>query len=89
MLDQLSIAEASSARPLFDRLDDHLIIQAVLDGTSPGSVYVDDRRHPTAAFVSSAEGHYLAGSPGNRAFNRRSRRHLCAIPGFQRSRLAL
>jgi RimJ/RimL family protein N-acetyltransferase len=76
MLDQLSIAEMSSARPLFAGMDDHLIIQAVLDGTSPGSVYVDDRRHPTAAFVSSAEGHYLAGSPGNRAFNDALRRML-------------
>ena len=76
MLEQLSIAEMPIARPLLDGLDDHLILQAVLDGTSPGRVYVDDRRHPTAAFVDSAEGRYLAGSSGNRAFNDALRRML-------------
>jgi GNAT superfamily N-acetyltransferase len=69
MLDLLSIAEVAVARPLFAELGDHLIVQAVLDGTSPGQVYVDDRRRPAVAFISSAEGHYLAGSPDHRAFN--------------------
>ena len=76
MLEQLSLAEMSIARPLLDGLDDHLIIQAVLDGTSPGNIYVDDRRHPRAVFVDSAEGRYLGGSPGNRAFNDALRRML-------------
>ncbi len=74
MFDQLSIAEMAIARPLYADLGDHLIIQAVLDGTSPGQVYVDDRQRPAIAFISSAEGHYLVGSTDNLAVQRRPAR---------------
>jgi len=36
---------------------------AVIDGTSPGQVWVDDAATPVAALVDTPEGHYLLGSP--------------------------
>ena len=43
-------------------------IGAVIDGSSPGRVYVDEVVEPTAALVWTPEGHYMAGDEGNRAF---------------------
>ena len=58
------------ARPLFTGLSGwNLIIDAVIEGTSPGKVFVDDLNNPRSVFLSSAEGYYLAGNAHNVAFN--------------------
>src|SRR5262245_14512319 len=69
MLVQLAPAELTGLRSLFAGLEHQLIIQAVLDGTSPGTVYGNDRQQPNALFMRSAEGHILVGDPTDTAFN--------------------
>ncbi|MEM7245044.1 MAG: GNAT family N-acetyltransferase [Acidobacteriota bacterium] len=52
------------ARDLFGELVDlHLSLDAVLHDKAPGEVRVDHPAQPSVAFVSSAEGQYLAGDP--------------------------
>ena len=65
---QLSSHEFEVVRPLFYDLKEHLIIQAVIDGSSPGKIYVDDNVNPTAAFLCSVEGYFLVGDPNNKTF---------------------
>ena len=65
---QLSIHEFEVVRLLFHGLKEHLIIQAVIDGSSPGKIYVDDNESPTAAFLCSVEGYFLVGDPRNKVF---------------------
>jgi RimJ/RimL family protein N-acetyltransferase len=47
-------------RPLFAKLDYHLSIAAVIEGTMPGRILADDAAEPGAALISSPEGSYLA-----------------------------
>lgn len=52
------------AQPLFAPFDSyHLCAQAVLEGTLPGQVWVDNLSHPRVGFLSGSEGQYLAGDP--------------------------
>jgi RimJ/RimL family protein N-acetyltransferase len=67
---ELDRADYDKARLLFEPLAYHLTSAAVLDGNSPGKVFVDDPACPQTAFMFSPEGCYLAGDPGNDAFNR-------------------
>lgn len=55
--------------PLFRPLRWHLASAAVIDGNSPGRVFVDDPARPRTAFMLSPEGCYLAGDLDNGAFN--------------------
>jgi RimJ/RimL family protein N-acetyltransferase len=56
-------------RPLLEGMDHNLILAAVIEGTTPGRVYADQRDRPTAAFVCSVEGYYLLGRPDRLEFN--------------------
>lgn len=56
-------------RPLFGELEYNLITSAVIEGTSPGRIYIDDIASPQSAFLCSVEGYYLAGNSGNDDFN--------------------
>jgi RimJ/RimL family protein N-acetyltransferase len=58
------------ARPLFQDLDYHLSIFAVIEGTVQGKIWVDSKSHPRTAFALTPEAQYLAGDPLNPAFNR-------------------
>jgi GNAT superfamily N-acetyltransferase len=70
MFYKLDKTNYEKARPLFRALEFHLTSAAVLDGSSPGLVIVDDQRNPQSAFMLSPEGCYLAGRSDNDAFNR-------------------
>jgi RimJ/RimL family protein N-acetyltransferase len=67
---ELEPTDFESVRPLFEPLRFHLASAAVLDGNSPGRVFVDDAARPRSAFMLSPEGCYLAGDPDDRTFNR-------------------
>jgi len=69
MFHQLSPQDFPKVKPLFADLNFNLIITAVIEQTSPGKIYVDNLDNPTASFLDSAEGCYLAGSAHNAAFN--------------------
>lgn len=66
---RLTPAAYAKLRPLLQPLDHHLATQALLHGSAPGAVYVDDAAQPTAAFLRISRRYYLAGAPHD-AFNR-------------------
>jgi RimJ/RimL family protein N-acetyltransferase len=52
------------ALPLFSALQEYQVaVAAVLAGTSPGQVWLDDHPNPHAAFLIGPEGCYLSGNP--------------------------
>lgn len=69
MIYELNKSEYEKLRPLFKELDYNLIISAVIEGTSPGRIYVDTIINPRTAFLCSVEGYYLAGYADNETFN--------------------
>lgn len=64
-------------RPLFAGLNDQLAVSAILNGSAPARVYVDDLVCPTAAFTWTGYRFFLAGSAENAGFNE-AIRHLFA-----------
>src|SRR5690349_6056146 len=58
MIYQLEPAQFARVRPLVAGLDYHLSIQAVLDGTVTGEVWVDDVAAPRATYMVTPEGQY-------------------------------
>jgi GNAT superfamily N-acetyltransferase len=68
MFQRLEPADHPRALPLLEGLDHLLLLEAVLAGTAPGYVYVDDPARPRVLFASGPEGHYLLGDPEAHAF---------------------
>ncbi len=60
-------------RPLCKGFDHTLIVTALIEGMSPGDIYVDDVNNPEIALIVSPEGYYLAGTHRNDEFNRQLR----------------
>jgi len=56
-------------RPLFQPMDHHLAVTAILEGDAPAAVYADDCSQPRAAFTWTGYRFFLAGSPQQAAFN--------------------
>ncbi len=75
-LHRLSAGEQSRALPLLEGRQHLLLLSAVIAGSAPGYVCVDDPVHPRALFASGPEGHYLVGDPGDGAFTRALADHL-------------
>ena len=69
MIYKLKESDYEKARPIFKELKYNLIISAVIEGTSPGRIYVDNMCHPHTAFLCSVEGYHLAGYDNNAEFN--------------------
>lgn len=69
MIYELKEKHYEKVRPMFKGLDYNLIVNAVIEGTSPGRIYVNDVINPKTVFMCSVEGYYLAGYEGNAAFN--------------------
>jgi RimJ/RimL family protein N-acetyltransferase len=69
MIHELKKRDYKKVRPLFKELDWNLITSAVIEGTSPGRVYVDRVEDPRTAFMCTVEGYYLAGYDSNDGFN--------------------
>ena len=69
MIRELELQQYERVRSLFQGLDYQLMTAAVIDGTSPGKIWVDDLDTPTTALLASAEGYCLAGDEDNAAFN--------------------
>ena len=61
MLQELKFQEFESVRSLFDGFNYSLSIRAVLDGSNPGRIFVDDSRNPRLAFALTIEGYLLTG----------------------------
>jgi RimJ/RimL family protein N-acetyltransferase len=70
MIYRLDRRAYARTRPLFTKLDHQLTAMAVIEGSCPGSIWVDGIAQPRTAFMASPEGHYLVGYEGNAAVNR-------------------
>lgn len=81
MIYELAPADYARVRALVAGLAYHLSIQAVIDGTVAGRIWVDDVVAPAVAFVLTPEGQYLAGAPTNAAFNQALADLLLPRPG--------
>ena len=57
------------ARPIFQAMDYNLAVQAILDGSVPAEIYIDDPTQPQVALTWNKQRYYLAGSPENQEFN--------------------
>jgi len=69
MIHELKKRDYQKVLPLFRELDWNLITNAVIEGTSPGRVYVDRVEDPRTAFMCTAEGYYLTGNDNSNEFN--------------------
>lgn len=74
MIHHLETTEYGKAWPLFRAMDCHLATQALLAGTLPGDLYVDDLSAPRTALARVGYRFFLAGFEGNAAFNEGLRR---------------
>jgi hypothetical protein len=68
-MDKLETGEYFSARSVLQPLDIHLAVEALLEGSSPGEIYVDDRKEPRSAFVGTMGRYFLSGASSNEEFN--------------------
>jgi RimJ/RimL family protein N-acetyltransferase len=75
LLYELTKSEYEIVRHMFEDLKYQLTTSAVLDGTSPGRVFIDDTSSPTAAFMHTVEGFFLAGSPESENFREGLKEH--------------
>ena len=80
MIYELKANEFTRAQPLFAGLENRVAIQAIIEGNSPGRIFVDDATRPTAAFMwNEFRYSYLAGNPNNDAFTASLSRLLSGI----------
>jgi hypothetical protein len=68
---ELQPNEFGAAFCLFDEIDHSAaLVHSILEGNSPGRVFVDRRAAPSAAYlVHKGAFHYVAGSPADREFS--------------------
>lgn len=66
---ELEKTDYENARSLFKGFDYQVVVRAVIDGTSPGKIWVDATDHPESGFMATTEGWFLAGNPENDRFN--------------------
>lgn len=68
MISELDKGDFDKVSPLFRKLGWNLITNALIEGTTPGRVYVDRVEDPGTAFMCTVEGYYLAGRDNNDEF---------------------
>ena len=68
-MDKLEAREYILAKSVLQPLDIHLAVEALLEGSSPGEIYVDDRQEPRSAFAWTMGRYFLSGASDNDGFN--------------------
>lgn len=59
----------SNLTSVFKEFDFQIIVKAVIDGSSPGKIWVNDEEDPHCGFMATTEGWFLAGDTHNKGFN--------------------
>ena len=72
----LDKSDYARVRPVFEGLRYNLVVDSVLDGNTPGWVYVDDVRHPQAAWMWDMMDAMLLAGRADRAEVNRALAHL-------------
>jgi RimJ/RimL family protein N-acetyltransferase len=67
MFVELRADQYERARDLYRGMDHSLSIQALIEGTSPGHLFVDDAEQPRTALALTVEGYLLVGDDSNPA----------------------
>jgi RimJ/RimL family protein N-acetyltransferase len=70
LIHKLERSDFEKVRPLVRQVPLACAVDATLDGTCPGDVWVDDPVDPTAAVVDTPEGHYVLGNARDGSFAR-------------------
>lgn len=69
MIHQIEAEEYKIVRPMYQNLRFNLVVDSVIDGTTPAWVFVDQKTQPTAALMwNKMDALLLAGYAGNEAF---------------------
>jgi RimJ/RimL family protein N-acetyltransferase len=76
---KLEPGEYVLAERLAQGLDFHLALRALLNGDSPGEIYLDDKESPGSLFAMTMKRCYLVGESSNRAFNLALKRTMAAV----------
>jgi GNAT superfamily N-acetyltransferase len=66
---ELPVTEYHRARPLFQAMEYHLAVNAILEGTLPAKIYTDHPLHPQVALTWTQHRFYAAGSEDNDQLN--------------------
>jgi GNAT superfamily N-acetyltransferase len=66
---ELPVTEYHKVRPLFQAMDHHLGVSAILEGTLPAKIYTDHPLHPQVALTWTQHRFYAAGSEDNDQLN--------------------
>lgn len=69
MLYKISAAASASLEPLCAPLEHHLVIDSILEGKTPGSIFTDHPTHPEAAWINFKHHCFLVGKPDLPDFN--------------------
>lgn len=70
MINQLEASEYGIVKPLLPGLENHPVLNGVIDGNNPGEIYVDTINDPKTAFIwAKNEMFYLCGKVDNQEFN--------------------
>jgi RimJ/RimL family protein N-acetyltransferase len=69
MIIRIEPSEYEIARSVLQQLDIHLAVTALLEGTSPGEIFVDDPFKPKSVFAWTMRRFFLAGQSDNHEFN--------------------
>ncbi|MFQ6125192.1 MAG: hypothetical protein ACE5R6_11395 [Candidatus Heimdallarchaeota archaeon] len=72
MIFELEKDDYEKVQSIFKPLEFNLITRAVIEGSGPGRIYVNDFICPKTAFMCTVEGYYLAGNENNDVFNQYS-----------------
>ena len=80
---ELEVADYDRARAAFQGMDHHLAVQAILEGSVPARILVDDPIRPQAAFTWRKQRLYLSGVVDNQGFNRALGRFLVELIDLQ------
>lgn len=68
-MNKLDAGEYFRAWSVLQPLEIHLAVEALLGGSSPGEIFVDDRKEPRSAFVGTMGRYFLFGARSNDEFN--------------------
>ena len=69
MFQELRKEDYPKVKLLFEGFNYQVVVRAVIDGTSPGKIWVDDTIRSNCGFMATTEGWFLAGDPNNDEFN--------------------
>ncbi|MCC3356364.1 GNAT family N-acetyltransferase [Bacillus sp. REN16] len=70
MIEKLIQIQFNLVKPLIPGLENHPVLNGVIDGNNPGEIYVDNRNQPETAFIwAKNEMFYLCGRVDNQKFN--------------------